>query len=90
MSSFNANNELLPILDDAAKSNSIEQVRYVCSMGALASALAIPRVTPITHCGPGCATKQFQSLAGINGYQGGEFHVPSTNATEQEVVFGGE
>lgn len=90
MSNFNANDKLLPILDDAAKSNSIEQVRYVCSMGALASVLAIPRVTPITHCGPGCATKQFQSLAGINGYQGGEFHVPSTNATEQEVVFGGE
>jgi nitrogenase molybdenum-iron protein beta chain len=89
MSSLSANSELLPILDSPAKSNSIEQVRYVCSMGSLASALAIPRVTPIAHCGPGCATKQFQSLAGINGYQGGEFHVPSTNTTEQEVVFGG-
>lgn len=68
---------------------SIEQVRYVCSMGALASVLAIPGVIPITHCGPGCASKQFTSLAGINGYQGGEFHVPSTNITERDVVFGG-
>jgi nitrogenase molybdenum-iron protein beta chain len=90
MPALSANNNLLPILESTeSKSNSIEQVRYVCSMGSLTSVLAIPGVTPITHCGPGCASKQFQSLAGINGYQGGEFYVPSTNATEQEVVFGG-
>jgi nitrogenase molybdenum-iron protein beta chain len=83
-------NDSFPIINDTVeKTNSIEQVRYVCSMGALASVLAIPGATPITHCGPGCASKQFQSLSGINGYQGGEFYVPSTNATEQEVVFGG-
>jgi len=83
-------NNPLPIIDeDEVKTNSIEQVRYVCSLGALASVIAIPGAIPITHCGPGCASKQFQSLSGINGYQGGEFYVPSTNATEQEVVFGG-
>lgn len=70
-------------------SNSIEQVRYVCSMGAITSLIAIPGVIPITHCGPGCASKQYQSLALMNGYQGGEFHVPSTNLSEKEVVFGG-
>jgi nitrogenase molybdenum-iron protein beta chain len=87
---LSANNPL-PILDCNApeKSNTIEQLRYACSLGALTSVLAIPRATPITHCGPGCASKQYQSLAGINGYQGGEFYVPSTNATENEVVFGG-
>ncbi|MBB5046931.1 nitrogenase molybdenum-iron protein beta chain [Rhodopseudomonas rhenobacensis] len=68
---------------------AIEQVRYGCSLGALASVIAIPGAVPITHCGPGCATKQFHALSGINGYQGGEFHVPSTNLGNQEVIFGG-
>jgi nitrogenase molybdenum-iron protein beta chain len=67
----------------------IEQVRYGCSLGALTSVIAIPGAVPITHCGPGCATKQFHALSGINGYQGGEFHVPSTNLGNQEVIFGG-
>jgi nitrogenase molybdenum-iron protein beta chain len=80
-----------PILaeEKPEKSNTIEQLRYACSLGALTSVLAIPHATPITHCGPGCASKQFQSIAGINGYQGGEFYVPSTNITENEVIFGG-
>lgn len=68
---------------------AIEQVRYGCSLGALASVIAIPGAIPITHCGPGCATKQFHALSGINAYQGGEFHVPSTNLGNQEVIFGG-
>lgn len=75
------------------KPNSIEQVRYGCAIGALHSAVAIPRVIPITHCGPGCADKQFMNLAFYNGFQGGGYGggavVPSTNATEREVVFGG-
>jgi len=75
------------------KSNSIEQVRYGCAIGALHSATAIPRVVPITHCGPGCADKQFMNLSFYNGFQGGGYGggavVPSTNATEREVVFGG-
>lgn len=68
---------------------AIEQVRYGCSLGALASVIAIPGAVPITHCGPGCATKQFHALSGINAYQGGEFHAPSTNLGNQEVIFGG-
>jgi nitrogenase molybdenum-iron protein beta chain len=75
------------------KSNSIEQVRYGCAIGALHTAAAIPRVVPITHCGPGCADKQFMNLSYYNGFQGGGYGggavVPSTNATEREVVFGG-
>jgi nitrogenase molybdenum-iron protein beta chain len=58
------------------------------------SASAIPGVIPITHCGPGCADKQFMNLAFYNGFQGGGYGggavVPSTNASESEVVFGGE
>jgi len=75
------------------KTNSIEQIRYGCAIGALHSATAIPRVVPITHCGPGCADKQFMNLSFYNGFQGGGYGggavVPSTNATEREVVFGG-
>ena len=59
------------------------------ALGALASVIAIDRAIPITHCGPGCATKQFHALSGISGYQGGEFHVPSTNIGNKEVIFGG-
>ena len=73
----------------AARPAPIEQVRYACSLGALASVIAIPGAVPITHCGPGCATKQFHALSGINAYQGGEFHVPSTNIGNREVIFGG-
>lgn len=73
--------------------NSIEQIRYGCAIGALHTASAIPRVVPITHCGPGCADKQFMNLSFYNGFQGGGYGggavVPSTNATEREVVFGG-
>jgi len=73
----------------AERSGSIEQVRSVCSLGAIGSVLAIPRAIPITHCGPGCGNKQIGSLIGANGHQGGEISFPSTNATEHEVIFGG-
>ena len=71
------------------ESGAIEQVRYVCTLGALASVIAIPGGVPITHCGPGCATKQFHALSGISGYQGGECYVPSSNMGNNEVIFGG-
>lgn len=76
------------------KSNSIEQVRYGCAIGAMHSAFAIPRVIPIAHCGPGCADKQTSNISFYNGFQGGGYGgasvVPSTNIHEKEVVFGGE
>ncbi|HEX3018954.1 MAG TPA: nitrogenase component 1 [Chitinispirillaceae bacterium] len=75
------------------KSNSIEQIRYGCSIAAMHSVSAIPHVIPITHCGPGCADKQFMNINFYNGFQGGGYGggavIPSTNATEREVVFGG-
>ena len=75
------------------KTNSIGQVRYACSIGALHTAVAIPGVIPITHCGPGCADKQYMGLAFYNGFQGGGYGggavSPSVNAGEKEVVFGG-
>jgi nitrogenase molybdenum-iron protein beta chain len=77
------------VAPSCALPGSIEQVRYVCSLGALTSVIAIPGAIPIAHCGPGCATKQFQALSSIHAYQGGEFHVPSTNCGNREVIFGG-
>jgi nitrogenase molybdenum-iron protein beta chain len=76
-----------------AKTNSISQVRYICALGAYHTATAIPHVIPITHCGPGCADKQYMNVAFYNGFQGGGYGggavVPSTNFSEKEVVFGG-
>ena len=80
--------------DTNGQTNSINQVRYGCAIGALHSVVAIPRAMPITHCGPGCVDKQYESLAFYNGFQGGGYSggsvTPSVNASENEVVFGGE
>jgi nitrogenase molybdenum-iron protein beta chain len=80
-------------LTDKKKTNSIQQVRYGCALGAFHSAVAIPRVIPIAHCGPGCVDKQFMNISFYNGYQGGSYGggavIPSINASEKEVVFGG-
>ncbi|PIO97937.1 nitrogenase component 1 [Pleomorphomonas carboxyditropha] len=79
----------VPSASFIAPPGPIEQVRYACALGALTSVIAIEGAIPITHCGPGCASKQFHALSGISGYQGGEFHVPSTNIGNKEVIFGG-
>jgi nitrogenase molybdenum-iron protein beta chain len=80
--------------DSNKQTNSINQVRYGCAIGALYSVAAIPGAMPITHCGPGCVDKQHTSLAFYNGFQGGGYSggsvPPSLNAGENEVVFGGE
>lgn len=54
--------------DIKEKSNSIEQVRYGCAIGAMHSVFAIPRVIPIAHCGPGCVDKQTGNIAFYNGF----------------------
>ncbi|MDR0676000.1 MAG: hydrogenase [Elusimicrobiota bacterium] len=78
---------------DIKRTNSINQTRYGCTLGALSSVSAIPRVVPIAHCGPGCVDKQFMSICFYNGFQGGGYSggavPPSVNAGEREVVFGG-
>lgn len=75
-------------------SSIIAQPRYSCALAAQQSVLAIPRGIPIVHAGPGCSQKVYQFASTGAGFQGeayaGGNHVPSTNASEQEVVFGGE
>ncbi|MDP4089322.1 MAG: nitrogenase component 1 [Bacillota bacterium] len=75
-------------------SRLVEQPRHYCTLGALQSVVAINRAIPILHSGPGCGVKLFRGLSFEAGYQGsgyaGGSSVPCTNATEKEVVFGGE
>jgi nitrogenase molybdenum-iron protein beta chain len=72
----------------------IEQPRYSCALGAQQTVLAIPGAIPILHSGPGCSSKIHFALAIAAGNQGegyaGGSHIPCTNSTEKEVVFGGE
>lgn len=71
----------------------IEQMRHVCSLGALQSVLAIDRTVPILHAGPGCGQKLWGAVGLYNGCQGsgyvGGHSVPCTNIGEKEVIFGG-
>lgn len=75
-------------------SEVVEQIRNVCALGALQTVVAIEGAVPIIHAGPGCGQKLWSALANGNGFQGsgriGGHAVPCTNATENEVVFGGE
>lgn len=52
------------------------------------------RAVPILHSGPGCGQKLWGALGLDNGCQGsgyvGGHTVPCTNASEKEVIFGGE
>ena len=72
----------------------VEQPRQFCPLGGQQTVLAIERAIPIVHAGPGCSSMLFGGLAMANGFQGSGYAgggtVPSTNAGEREVVFGGE
>ncbi|MGN0143558.1 MAG: nitrogenase component 1 [Clostridium sp.] len=73
------------------QTNTIGKPRYGCAIAALYTAVAIPGAVPITHCGPGCVDKQHVGFSVANGMQGGGGAiVPSVNAGEKEIVFGGE
>ena len=75
-------------------SSIIAQPRYSCALAAQQSVLAIPKGIPIIHAGPGCSQKAYQFASTGAGFQGegyaGGNNVPSTNSSEQDVVFGGE
>jgi nitrogenase molybdenum-iron protein beta chain len=62
-------------------------------MGGVYTALAIEKVLPILHSGPGCQTSYGAVLAGSNGGQNAatymESCLPCTNFCESDVVFGG-
>ncbi|MDR0875971.1 MAG: nitrogenase molybdenum-iron protein, alpha and beta chain [Clostridiales Family XIII bacterium] len=70
----------------------VEQPRIACAIGGIYTALAIDRVLPILHAGPGCQGQAGATLAGANGGQNADTYlesvIPSTNFSESDVVFG--
>lgn len=71
----------------------IEQSRVACALGGIYTALAIDRVLPVTHTGPGCLAQANGILGRINGGQSPvpyeESIVPCTDFCNTDVVFGG-
>ncbi len=71
----------------------VEQQRATCAIGGIYTALAIDKVLPVLHCGPGCQVQAGAVLARINGAQNAfpyqETVIPCTDFTEADVVFGG-
>lgn len=70
-------------------SKSIEQPRFSCALASQQSVVAIKRAVPILHSGPGCGVKVACLIGAGEGYAGGST-IPCTNASETEIVFGGE
>lgn len=76
-------------------SNFLEAPRYSCALsGAYLSILAINRVVPILHSGPGCGFVQTMGMSFGGGFQSsvplGGNTTPCTGLTEKHVIFGGE
>lgn len=66
--------------------------RYGCAFqGALRTALEIPGIVPVVHSNGGCALQGSLSdyAAGLGYGSHGGLEIPSTNALERHVVFGG-
>ncbi|MDR1605053.1 MAG: nitrogenase molybdenum-iron protein, alpha and beta chain [Gracilibacteraceae bacterium] len=71
----------------------IEQSRTTCALGGMYTALAMERVLPVLHCGPGCQAQARSLLGTINGAQSAvpfqESVIPCSNFGETDVIFGG-
>jgi nitrogenase molybdenum-iron protein beta chain len=73
----------------------IERPRFSCSLGgALEVITSLKRTIPIIHASSGCGGTAFGSQQGGGGYYGagycGGLSIPSSNISENEIVFGGE
>lgn len=70
-----------------------EQQRVGCAVGGIYTALAIEKVLPIMHCGPGCQDNVGSVIAHTNGGQTVDTYqesvIPCTDFCEADVVFGG-
>ena len=69
-----------------------EEQRVGCALGGIYTALSIGGVLPILHSGPGCIHAMNSSMSLANGGQNPvpfmELAVPSSNLSEEAVVFG--
>lgn len=74
--------------------NYIEQPRFGCALAGQQTVVAIPGARPIIHAGPGCSGKAYDFASMGAGFQGDNYaggsHISCTNASEEDVVFGGE
>ncbi|EKQ55510.1 MULTISPECIES: nitrogenase component 1 [unclassified Clostridium] len=74
-------------------SDCSEQQRVACALGGIYTALAINKVLPVLHCGPGCQQQAGAVLGRTNGgqntYPFQETILPCTDFCESEVIFGG-
>lgn len=73
----------------------IERAKFSCAPGgALTTIAGIPRVVPIVHASGGCAAAQSNTYNLASEYRGtgycGGTMIPTTNITENNIVFGGE
>ncbi|MCX7923553.1 MAG: hypothetical protein N3B21_16315 [Clostridia bacterium] len=73
----------------------IERPRFSCALGGALSTLnSLPGVVPVIHASAGCGGNVFASQQAGSAYYGagycGGLAVPSSNVSENEIVFGGE
>lgn len=73
----------------------IERAKFSCALGgALTTIAGIPRVVPIVHASGGCAAALSGTYNLASGYRGtgycGGTMIPTTNISENHIVFGGE
>ncbi len=76
-------------------SKFVERPRYVCALGGAVGTLKVlPRTIPILHAATGCGGNVALALNQAAGYLGSGYcagqALSSTNASEREIVFGGE
>ena len=74
-------------------STCTEQQRVTCALGGIYTALAIEKVLPVLHCGPGCEQQAGTVLGRANGGQNSyplqDTVIPCSDFCETDVVFGG-
>ncbi len=75
--------------------SSIERPRFACALGGVLSTVtALPGAVPIIHAAAGCGGSLAASQQSGNGFLGagycGGLALPSSNVSENEIVFGGE
>jgi nitrogenase molybdenum-iron protein beta chain len=73
----------------------MERAKFSCALGgALTTIAGIPRVVPIVHAAGGCATALSNTYNLASGYRGvgycGGTMIPTSNISENNIVFGGE
>lgn len=73
----------------------IERAKFSCALGgALTTIAGIPRVVPIVHAAGGCAAALSNTYNLASGYRGtgycGGTMIPTSNISENNIVFGGE